>query len=371
VRIHGPAALPLLALLSAGCAHLGSEAPIRPDPAIITRRVASRAAADHRVPPPFDWGEGVLMSGMVRAGVSAGAPEGVLFVRSWADHWIQAGIGPLLDEKGYCGHWGPALAVAQLSESCGGDPPIRLADEVGDFIQFVATRAPDGGLGHWRGNRQLWIDTLYMAAPVLASIGRLERRADRLGEALAQMRIFARRLRDPRTGLYRHMFDEEAGSGTEAFWARGNGWAAMAHIEVLRRLEPGTAGWRELRDGLRDLLAAVCAVQDRETGLWHTVLDRPETYLETSASAMFLYVLVEGERLGALERTHGEIIRRAWTGLAARVDGADRVVGTSAGTMPGTLEKYAAVPVGEYPWGTGAFLLAAGALADLQAGRKP
>jgi unsaturated rhamnogalacturonyl hydrolase len=40
-------------------------------------------------------------------------------------------------------------------------------------------------------------------------------------------------------------------------------------------------------------MASIVKLQDKQTGLWHTVLDAPDTYLETSGAAMFLYGLAE------------------------------------------------------------------------------
>lgn len=45
---------------------------------------------------------------------------------------------------------------------------------------------------------------------------------------------------------------------------------------------------------------AVRALQDEETGLWHTVLDHSETYLEGSVSLMFGDALMRAGRLNLL-----------------------------------------------------------------------
>jgi unsaturated rhamnogalacturonyl hydrolase len=350
-------------LAAQGCIMIQEGSTLEPDPVTLSHRVASRVAVVSLEPPNFDWGEGILASGMIRVGASTRTPLGFSFARSWGDRWRSA-LGPLLDERGYSGRWGPAFALVQLFEARGDQLDLDAADRVGDFIDRRATRTLEGALGHWRDNRQLWIDTLYMTSPLLAALGQLKSRPDRTRDAVRQVRLFAEHLRDPRTGLFRHMWDDETNGGADVLWARGNGWAAMSYIEVLRRLEPGSPEHADLRQGLAHLLDAIAAAQDRRSGLWHTVLDRPDTYLETSASAMFLFAFAEGERLGLIPRTHRELILRAWKGLAERVDDSGRVLGTSAGTMPGDFARYASALVGEYPWGTGAFLLAAGAVAD-------
>ncbi len=362
----GKAAWIVLGLL-AGCAGSPSArppaSPPGPDARALLARVADRTLLDFPSPPPFDWGEGVLMSGMARAGRASGDPRYADFVRRWAGHWRARGLGPVLREKGYCGHWGPAHALLTLPEEAGDTASRDMAREVVAYILAEGTRSGDGGLGHWRGNPQLWIDTLYMSAPLLAALGVRDSRPDLVEEAVKQVEVFTARLRDERTGLFFHMFDERDGRRTEELWARGNGWAAMSLVEVLRVLDRRSPRFERLAGDLRRLAEALLTLQDPESGLWRTVLDRPDTDPEASASAMFLYALLEGRKLGLLA-VGEEPIRRAWEGLSRRVDADGRVTGVSAGTRPSDRKGYAAIPQGTFPWGTGAFLLAASALAE-------
>ncbi len=349
-----------------GCASLPAVGP-GDSPAALARLVAERALRDFQQPPPFDWGEGVLMAGMMKAGVALHEPRYVEFVRSWADRWHRHGIGNLLEGdptrrmQGYCGQWGPGHALMLLYEHTKEARYLDMAREIARFMLTEATRTKEGGLGHWRGNQQLWVDTLYMHGPLLAALYQLEKRPEYASDILLQLRVYTRHLQDPVTGLFYHMYDHAKGTHSPEFWARGNGWVAMTFAETLPVLgsTPETKGLRErfshLMDGLRK-------TQDAGSGLWHTVLDRPESYLETSASAMFLASFVQGHRGGLLEGNDRPLIQRAWRGLTDRVDAWGWVFGTSGGTGPGPFENYARKTTGTYTWGTGAFLLAATAL---------
>jgi unsaturated rhamnogalacturonyl hydrolase len=102
----------------------------------------------------------------------------------------------------------------------------------------------------------------------------------------------------------------------------------------------------------------VVRVQDA-SGLWHTVLDRPDSHLETSCAAMFALAIVGGVREG--DWLPAEMLasaRRAWDGVQAQVTPEGRVTGVSAGTPPGDLETYQRVPLGSQTFGTGLVLLA-------------
>ena len=333
-----------------------------PPPDVMLRKVADRVLVDFPEPPPFDWGEGVLMAGMMRAGEVTGDVRYVDFVKRWADHWRHENIQPILERKGYCGHWGPAYPVVLLYRATAEPIHLSMAHEVVAFMQTRATRTTDGGLGHWRDNDQLWVDTLFMSCPVYAEMGEAMNRPEYLTEAARQLNVSSSYLQDKRTGLFYHMYDESEDKRTREFWGRGNGWTAMAYISVLRHLKPDHPQYACVTSDFRRLAKGLIAMQDPHNGLYHTVLNRPKSYVETSCSAMILYSLIEGQRLGLITIEDPAFIERTWRGLAAKVDSKGVVFDVSAGTGPADHKTYGKIPLGTEPWGTGAFLLAASAL---------
>ena len=349
-------------LLAASLIAFAGDKPVAP-PAEMVRTVADSVLRDNPKPLDFNWGEGVLLSGMVEAHRLTKDPRYLDFVRRFAEHWSGRGIGPLLSAKGYCGHWGPAFALLE-SHSLKPDPKaLALSDEIVNFIMHRATRTSDGGLDHFTGKPELWVDTLDMSCPVLTTKGRLSSNPELQAEARRQLETFARHLQDPATGLFYHHWSEATGKRTTNFWARGNGWVAMSLLETLKNEPADGASAKPLRQMLEKQAASLLKLQDPATGLWHTVLDAPDTYLETSASAMFLYALNEG-CCRHLLAVPPDKLAGAWRGLAGQVNTNGQVVGVSGGTGPSTKANYARVPVGTYTWGTGAFLLAACSWAD-------
>jgi unsaturated rhamnogalacturonyl hydrolase len=328
------------------------------------KQVADAVLRDFPQPPPLNWGEGVLLTGMMRAYRLTKDPRYLDFVCRFGDHHHQRGIEPTLRQRGYCGHWGPGFPMLMLFEETGQDRYLELARQIGDFMLKDAERTADGGLSHFNGKPQLWVDTLDMCCPVFSNLARLTGRPELQEEAIRQLEIFARHLQNPETGLFYHMWDEKSGEHTPDFWGRGNGWVVMSYTEVLKNERPDSPNRRRLVEPFAKQLAGVALLQDQATGLWHTVLDAPDTYLEGSAASMFLYGMAECRGLKLLDIPHVDVMRRAWAGLTKTVDPEGRVGGVSEGTGPSGKDGYVARKVGTHTWGTGALLLAACACAE-------
>ena len=335
-----------------------ADASGTPKAKTLVKKVADAVIHDFSEPPEFNWGEGVMLTGMMRAYELTGDQRYLDFVRGFADYHYKRGIGATLKQRGYCGHWGPGFPMLMLYETTGDKRYLELAEEVSVFMMKKAERTADGGLSHFNGKPQLWVDTLDMCCPVFSNLARITKRSELQTEAVRQIEIFARHLQNPKTGLFYHMWDEKSGKRTPSFWARGNGWVVMAFTEVLKNDKAGPQDTARLITPFKKQLAGIVPLQDADSGLWRTVLDKPDTYLEGSASSMFLYGMAECRNLKLFDVPYVDAMRKAWAGLAKTVDPDGRVGGVSAGTGPTDKSGYAARTVGTYTWGTGAFLLA-------------
>lgn len=163
---------------------------------------------------------------------------------------------------------------------------------------------------------QVWLDGLYMAQPLRCMAARLDGHAPVIEDIVGQFAFVQATLRDERTGLLYHGWDEsraerwsDPDSGCSPnFWARAMGWYAMALIDAIDALRngPADAGFdaasTRLATILVDVIAALLRVRSG-SGLWFQVLDRPTeagNYEEASASLMIAYALMKGARLGVL-----------------------------------------------------------------------
>jgi len=218
-----------------------------------------RAVADKllRTPPEtwvFNWGEGVQMIGVMKMHERTGDQRYADYVEQWAGFHLTKDVRELLNlpptsrwGPGYCGHWSPATAILYLHLARKKAEHLRLAEQVADFIRSGAERAPDGGLGHWLGNHQLWVDTLYMACPLLSRLGMLLGRKDYIEDAANQIVVQARRLQDPKTGLFYHMWDWDQNTRSPDFWGRGNGWVLMSLADTMEAMGREQPSYKALK----------------------------------------------------------------------------------------------------------------------------
>ena len=117
-----------------------------------------------------------------------------------------------------------------------------------------------------------------------------------------------------------------------ATWLKANGWAVIAMAELLSVLPENHPGRDAVLAQYRAHVAGLAATQGR-TGLWHQLLDRNDSYLETSASAMFVYSIARGINRGWLDPlAYGPMVSLGWNAVARQVNEQGQVENTCVGT---------------------------------------
>lgn len=85
------------------------------------------------------------------------------------------------------------------------------------------------------------------------------------------------------------------------FWGRAMGCYAMGIVDVLDFVPADHPKREKILSIFQGLWQALVKYQDQETGLWYQVVDqgqRQGSFLEASASSMFIYALAKAIRLG-------------------------------------------------------------------------
>ncbi|MBI2061621.1 MAG: glycoside hydrolase family 88 protein [Nitrospirae bacterium] len=309
----------------------------------------------------WDWGPAVLAYGILDLYEATGDSAYRTYVEAWARHHAR-GYKPIWSDN-----VAPIAAATRVARwSC--DPELlALSDRAWLYLTEEAPRTPSGGISHLgifaSGSVQLWVDSLFMFGSFLLERGRTLDDPAVWDLFASQIRIFSVSLQDA-GGFFRHALIEGAPVPSDpVFWARGNGWIANIVPRFLEVMPRSHVERSEIERIASRLLSAVVATQD-EGGLWWTVLNRPgESYLETSATALFADGLIRGAALGLVDEADAAVVSgRALSAIKGRIirrDGMAVVGGTSTGTVPGSFEKYAAVPQkDDVDYGLGAVLMA-------------
>jgi unsaturated rhamnogalacturonyl hydrolase len=186
----------------------------------------------------------------------------------------------------------------------------------------------------------IWADDLFMYVPFILKYAEITGKNHLVDDAIHQALMFHKYLFDETKGLYYHGWFSDTGEHSIANWSRANGWVTWAMSELLREITPKHRNYRELRRIHKQHLDGLLKYQ-HESGLWHQVLDHPDTYLETSGTALFAIALARGVNDGWLGRKYKNVALKAWEGVTSRIEENGTVTGICQGTGIGeTIEFY-------------------------------
>lgn len=223
----------------------------------------------------------------------------------------------------------PASCLFTLWRETGREKYRRAADTVYAQLQSQP-RTQSGNFWHKAVYpNQVWLDGLYMAQPFYMEY---EHRANAMRRCYDVFRQFEQvrvRMRDGKTGLYYHGWDEsrtmywadpQTGCSPN-FWLRALGWFCMALVDVLENTdEQMYFEYRDMQMQLRCLVDALLPWQD-ESGMFWQIVDHPGeagNYLETSGTAILAYAILKAVRLGYLPAPYRACGDKAFYGTAER-----------------------------------------------------
>ncbi len=277
----------------------------------------------------FSWEQGCLIQACLEAGENELLEQTVraAILRTGADgRPAQAGHDGSAVDACSCGE-----GIAVLAKRTG-DP--FYTDALDRLLSWALERAPRSGAGavyHLMHEAEYWSDSPYMMPPFLAAAGKYE-------EALNHIRCYIGALRDPETGLMRHICrfkDAEEASdeadaaalsrmpapGAEGFdaaaenpeavsgklffrdaslWGVGNGWTMAGIARVIDMLPAEMQKEREelirLNRSLLDHVLPLCLPD----GSFRNALDDNTSFAEYNLSQMTAYTIYRGIKSGWL-----------------------------------------------------------------------
>lgn len=225
-----------------------------------------------------------------------------------------------------------ALIKTQQLKNLGADLRPQI-DAYMEYIMKQEFRLADGTLARNRPlPRTLWLDDLFMSVPAIAQMGKLTGETRYYDEAVRQVTQFAGRMFNPQKGLFMHGWVEGMSDHPQFHWARANGWAVMTCVELLDVLPESHPGRAAVLDLLRAHIRGLTA-QQSGSGFWHQLLDRNDSYLETSATAIYTYAMARAINRGWIDaQAYAPATLLAWNAVSTKVNPQGQVEGTCVGT---------------------------------------
>ncbi|MDW7692935.1 glycoside hydrolase family 88 protein [Flammeovirgaceae bacterium SG7u.132] len=216
---------------------------------------------------------------------------------------------------------------------------VELQPVIDNYIDYISNkqfRLEDGTLARNRPlPNTLWLDDLFMSVPALAQMGKLTGDNKYFDDAVKQVLQFSERMFNEDRNLYMHGWVQEMEVHPQFHWARANGWAAMTKVELLDVLPENHPEREKVLKQLKKHIYGLASYQDG-TGFWHQLLDRNDSYLETSATAIYTYAIAKAINNGWIDKkAYGPMVLLAWNAVATKVNEKGQVEGTCVGTGMG------------------------------------
>jgi unsaturated rhamnogalacturonyl hydrolase len=212
----------------------------------------------------------------------------------------------------------------------------NLRPLIDSYINYVFTkeyRFKDGTIGRNRPQKNtLWLDDMYMYIPAVAQMGKLTGDKKYYDDCVKQVLAYSKRMFNKQKRLYMHGWVESMEDHPQFHWGRANGWALLAMTELLDVLPENHTGRNAVLQQFKELVRGLTPLQS-SAGFWHQLLDKEDSYLETSATAIYAYCILHACNKGWLDvMTYAPQAIIGWNAVSTKVNDKGQVEGTCVGT---------------------------------------
>jgi unsaturated rhamnogalacturonyl hydrolase len=320
---------------------------------------------------PANWNYeiGVVLMGFERLAKHTGDNTYMNYTKHIVDHFIKedGSIRTYVMDEYNSDNIPPGRQLLHLHELYK-DEKYKIAAQTLRNQISIQPRNKVGGFWHkLKYPSQMWLDGLYMIEPFYAEFATVNKQTEDYNDIINQFVWMEKYSRDAKTGLLYHGWDEsklqrwankKTGLSPE-FWSRSIGWYMMALVDVLDFIPANHPRRSELIKILNRTTTALIKFQDAKSGVWWQVTDKAykeKNYLESSATAMFVFSIAKGIRMKYLPAAFNTALQKAYNGMIKEFVKEDAngqyhymqaVAGAGLGGIPyrdGTYEYYVNEP---------------------------
>lgn len=215
----------------------------------------------------------------------------------------------------------------------------KYVDEILHYARYEQIRFPGTNV-YTRTTPEkytTWVDDMFMGIPFLVQASMYakteEERNFFINDAAKMVLNFNQFVWDKDAQLYMHANYSQRNRLKLPHWSRANGWGIWATTEVLMQLDKKSKYYKPILEHYRRHVQSLSKLQAK-SGLWHNVLDRPDSPEEVSGSAIFTLAMARGVRYGWLEtKKYQPLVEKAWKAISSEIETCGTVHKICVGTM--------------------------------------
>ena len=157
----------------------------------------------------------------------------------------------------------------------------------------------------------VWADDAYMATSFLTQMGKMSGEIKYFDEAAKQLINIDQYLWCPEKQLYYHCYYTDVERNGVAFWGRANGWITVSLVNLIEVMPESHPQRNELISMLEKQIVGFSRYQNGN-GMWNQLLDKSDSYDESSVTAMFVYGVAKAINNNWIDSAYASIAKRGW-----------------------------------------------------------
>lgn len=225
-----------------------------------------------------------------------------------------------------------------------------------EHLNYAEPRLADGTIARiWPHENTIWADDAFMAVSFLCRMGKFTGDDKYFDDAANQILKYTQYLWCPEKQIYYHCYHTDVKEHGVAHWSRANGWIFMATADLLTYMPENHPKRQAVIDNFRMQAQGVARYQ-AQSGLWHQLLDKNDSYEEISGTAMFVFGMARGVKKGWLHPDYIYVAEQGTKGILSMMTEEGDVTNICVGTgiMPSLTFYYTRptevnAPMGEGP----------------------